>query len=197
MPYLFHDEILDYKTNSSGPFCQRSSRELDLYDAGSWFSNQYIGENILRLSSFLELVIKYNLGVNLEIKPSEDFEEETATVVCDFINQHWPSNSPILISSFSNEVMSIVASKLPKTPKGYLTEKVDENWEKHILDTDYASIHLNHKTITNSKVELIKAKGYKILCYTVNEPLIANKLFELGIDSVFTDYPQRISQRLI
>ena len=49
------------------------------------------------------------------------------------------------------------------------------------------SVHCNCKYLTEAQADEVRGAGYWLLCYTVNEPAIARRLFSWGIDAIFTD----------
>lgn len=52
--YNLHDETLDRTTNGKGPICEMLSADIDKLDAGSWFSNEYAGLRVPRISEMLD-----------------------------------------------------------------------------------------------------------------------------------------------
>lgn len=65
--YLMHDMTLGRTTNGWGLIFLRTSAYLDELDAGSWFSEQYAGEPIPRLDTYLRW-IKGKAKVYLDVK---------------------------------------------------------------------------------------------------------------------------------
>ena len=48
-------------------------------------------------------------------------------------------------------------------------------------------MHLNHKLLSEARVNAIKAAGLHILVYTVNNPERARELLRWGVDCICTD----------
>ncbi|MEH6547718.1 MAG: glycerophosphodiester phosphodiesterase family protein, partial [Sneathiella sp.] len=59
-----------------------------------------------------------------------------------------------------------------------------------------ASLHCRKEFVTKENVAAVKAAGYKFLAYTVNDPDMANQFLDWGVDSVITDYPDRLFEGL-
>lgn len=76
--YLMHDMTLGCTTNGWGLIFLRTSAYLDGLDAGSWFSEQYKGEPIPRLDTYLRW-IKGKAKVYLDVKTG-DLEEIVALI---------------------------------------------------------------------------------------------------------------------
>ena len=51
--YILHDKTLDRTTNGSGPISEMHSTQIDRLDAGSWFSENFEGERVPRLETYL------------------------------------------------------------------------------------------------------------------------------------------------
>ena len=50
-------------------------------------------------------------------------------------------------------------------------------------------MHLYDRTIDKELAKKIKNEGYEIYIYTVNSIELANELYSIGVDGVFTDMP--------
>jgi len=48
-------------------------------------------------------------------------------------------------------------------------------------------VHCNCNYLTAAQAKEICGAGYRLLCYTVNDPEIARRLFSWGVDAIFTD----------
>ena len=76
--YLMHDMTLGRTTNGWDFIFLRTSAYLDGLDAGSWFSEQYVGEPIPRLDTYLRW-IKGKAKVYLDVKTG-NLEEIVALI---------------------------------------------------------------------------------------------------------------------
>ena len=65
--YLLHDRTLDRTTDGHGRIAFRTSRYIDGLDAGSWFSAEFAGERVPRLSQVLDWA-KGRVGLFLDVK---------------------------------------------------------------------------------------------------------------------------------
>jgi glycerophosphoryl diester phosphodiesterase len=132
------------------------------------------------------------MGLNLEIKPTAGWEEPAATAMSAVIKEHWQADAPLLLSSFNERCLAVLRHELPGVPRGYLTGIVPPDWRHRMLATECSTLHLNAGLLgEDSPLEEIKRAGYRVLCYTVNEEVEARRLYSLGVDGVFTDFPER------
>ncbi|WP_133129336.1 glycerophosphodiester phosphodiesterase [Legionella yabuuchiae] len=193
-PFVFHDDSLKRTTNGRGPFAKKSAKELLELDAGGWFSKRFRGESIPTLSDVLQWMISSKVHANIEIKPTAGKLEETTVAVLTSLNRHWPSSKPLpLLSSFEPDVLKLCRDLSPEAPLGLLLHTWDENWYKLADELQCVSIHLSVKAANKVRIAAIKDKGYKVLIYTVNRRRLAHKLFEWGVNAIFSDYPDLLA----
>jgi len=75
----------------------------------------------------------------------------------------------------------------PGLPLGWLSRKIaDEDWPR-LEQLGAVSIHTNHTRLDPPDVLRLKSAGYRVMVYTVNEAETAQRLFDLGVDGLFTD----------
>jgi glycerophosphoryl diester phosphodiesterase len=193
IPVVIHDDTLERTTNGHGCVCDKTFTEMKPLDAGSWFDETFKTERISTLSEVLVCLKELGLGANVEIKPSFGMDVHTAHVVCTVLKTQWPTSLPLpLISSFSQQALEVV-KEFPWKQRymGTLFERMDildcipiaKKLEAHSIHVDFSSL-LNEKSILAAKKE-----GFSVLVYTVNRPEDQKRLFEMGVDSIFTDYP--------
>lgn len=189
-PYVFHDEKLNRTTNGRGEFYLASNDYLQSLDAGKWFSRKFSGEKIPTLREALEWLSGSNMQANIEIKPRSGYTVPTTISVLTHINRYWPSGKELpLVSSFDVEALKLCQSLAPEMPLALLLSKWDDNWSKLAEELQCFSVHLNVDLVTEARIHEIKEQGYAVSVYTVNRKRKAKKLFDWGVDAVFSDYP--------
>ncbi len=189
-PFVFHDDNLRRTTNGCGEFGQMNADYIRSLDAGSWFSEQFAGEKIPSLLTALQWVLSRDIYANIEIKPYPGTTEQTTVAVLTHLNRYWPHGKPFpLVSSFERKALTLCRSLSPEIPLGFLMHEWQEDWLTEARKLSCYSIHLNAKIATKARVQAIKAEGYLVYVYTVNRQRLAHKLFGLGVDAVFSDYP--------
>jgi len=192
--FVFHDETLKRTTNGYGEFGLATTDYLQTLDAGSWFSENFRAEKIPTLRDTLDWLVASNMQANIEIKPFPGTTAKTATAVLSHLNRFWPSDRPLpLLSSFDMDALTLCRSIVPEMPIGLLYHEWKTNWLKSARDLNPVSVHLNRRVISKARVQEIKQHGYKVCAYTVNRKNHANKLFNWGVDTIFSDYPDLLS----
>ena len=195
IPFVHHDDTLDRCTNGSGLLSEHSASELDKLDASKGMSS-YAGEALPRLSSVIALLSQRSVGLNLEIKPQEGLEAETVDAICSMIETEWPSDLPLVFSSFSQVSLKLTKERLPNIARGLLVEELPDNWQALIELYGCRNIHCDGKALTAKQAQLLSHANLGVYCYTVNDSEAAKTLLASGVHGVFTDYPERLIQSL-
>ncbi|MGL4392691.1 MAG: glycerophosphodiester phosphodiesterase family protein [Fusobacteriaceae bacterium] len=191
---ITHDDTLDRCTNKSGKVYELEKKDLENIDAGSWYSEKYIGERIPTFEELIKVINNFELNVNLEIKPSNLSENiiennlKNLTREIKKIN----SNIKIIVSSFDHVALSKFKKMNPHISVAclYWLSEFSKNCVTTLEHCQAEYIHPENSTVTKELVEYFKNKNYKINIYTVNDLSRANELFNWGVDGIFTDVPQ-------
>ena len=193
---LLHDATLERTTNGHGRAADFDYSELAKLDAGEWHSEEFIGEHLPTFERAARLMRPKETMANVEIKPTPGFEVETGRQVAAEAAALW-SGAPVqpLLSSFSFEALMAAKESAPHLARGWLADEItEEDWGR--LDVLGAvSMHTNHKKLRVPDIARLKARGYRVLVYTVNEIETAGRLFAAGVDGIFTDNLREFAAR--
>ncbi len=195
-PVLTHDDTLDRTTTGSGPVAALDLAALRRLDAGSWFAPSFAGERVPTLPEAVELIRDLGLGLNLEIKPYPGQEVATATVTLEILRPLWPTDRPLLLSSFEVACLEVARDRWPEIPRGYLIWEEPADWAAVADRVGAATLNVNHERQTAETIAAYRATGRPVLAYTVNDAQRAQRLFDWGVAAVFTDAPGRLAAEL-
>lgn len=195
--FLLHDDTLERTTTGSGAARDRDWVELETLDAGSWKGRQFAGEGLPLLKDALALLAELDLAFNIEIKPCPGRAVETARLTLSETRQYWPATRPLpLVSSFDLPCLELARDEFPEFPRGLLLEERPADWRHLAEQLGAATVNIWDRHATADWVHEIKAAGYGLLVYTVNDGARAGQLMEWGADGVFTDAPGRVAADL-
>jgi glycerophosphoryl diester phosphodiesterase len=196
VPIIFHDDTLERTTSGSGPVADMLYKDIAELDAGSWYAESYIGAKIPTLEEAVDEILKLNLGLNLEIKPTAGREVETAEVALDVMSRIWDDHERLLISSFQHVSLEVARDMAPEWKRGLLIDEPLKTWGELADYLDVATINIDGRdqSLTREAVEAYIETGRGVLAYTINDPMRARTLFSWGVDGVFTDVPDVIDQ---
>jgi glycerophosphoryl diester phosphodiesterase len=187
-PILIHDETFERTTSGRGSVPGIDYVEIEKFDAGTWHSTAYRGERVPTFLAAANLCRELGVWANVEIKPAKGYEVQTARVVAQLALDLWRGSalSPI-VSSFSMQALSAAREVAPAVPRGMLVKKIPPDWKRRMEELDCVAIHCNHRELDERLAAGIHAAGYAVLCWTVNDPAEATKLFGWGVDCIVTD----------
>lgn len=198
VPIIFHDEELDRTTSGTGLIAHTNYEDLRDLDAGSWFGDSFSSVRIPTLEEAIDILLKHDLGLNLEIKPCPGREKETAEIALDHLSQMWDDTDKLLISSFQHVSLEAALDLAPDYARGLLIggEEMPENWKELADYLNVTTINLGSRLVTRQIADDVMDLELPLLVYTVNDPIQARSLQQLGVDAFFSDNPDVILENL-
>jgi glycerophosphoryl diester phosphodiesterase len=186
---VIHDYTLDRTTNGKGWIKEKTLEEIKTHSAGSWFGTEFIEEKVPTLAEVVKVLPK-DVWLNIEIKSIArergDIEERILAIVKahDILDR-------VIISSFDHVSLLKFRGldqdiKIGLLVYAYWIQPWEMIEQSGIIPY---SIHPAIEYLDEAFVAEGKKRGYKVFPYTVNtkdEYLYAMKL---GVDGVFSDYP--------
>ncbi len=189
---LCHDPGLDRTTNGSGLVSAKSLAAIRECDAGSWFDAKFAGERVPTLDEALLLAAELGLGANVEIKSDRGREYATAAAVATTVQQLRGRADAVLVSSFLPSALAALRELAPQIPRGVLFRFIPRGWAQIALRLGCTMIGADHRRLRPRRIAAIRAAGYRLAAYTLNDPARARLLFNWGVSSVFSDAPDMI-----
>jgi glycerophosphoryl diester phosphodiesterase len=179
---VFHDSRLERTTNGTGYLIDQKFDDLRKLDAGN-------GEKIPTLDEAFE-AINLNAGVNIELKGPD-----TASPVVNFIanmrESGW-NDDLVLVSSFNHRELSLVKKLDPKIKLGAMMVGLPLDDAAFAESLGAYSVHLSIEFIDRRFVKDAHNRNLRVFVFTVDHPEDINKMRKLGVDGVFTNYPERV-----
>lgn len=190
---VFHDDKLDRTTDGSGSVDHSAYHTIRRLDAGAWFGPAFAGERVPSLEEALALLLDLGLHADIEIKPAEGREAETARAVIAETMAAWPAASPPpLISSIKHDCLRVAQELAPDWPRGLISFSFPRNW-RALLERLACDIFIcKHSLLSRRRVDEITGAGYRLMAFTVNQPRRAATLLSWGVSSIITDGPEDI-----
>jgi glycerophosphoryl diester phosphodiesterase len=189
-PVLIHDETLERTTNGHGTVANTAYAALAKLNAGN-------GEPVPSFEQAAQLCRELGLWANVEIKPAKGHERATGTAVARMASDLWRgADVPPLLSSFSSEALACALDAAPGLPRGFLVGRIPVGWESRLRELECVALHCDHKHLAQATAAAVRAAGYALLVYTVNEPADARRLLNWPVDCVVTDALDRIGPEI-
>ena len=195
IPFLLHDDTLERTSSGKGNPLNYKYIDISKLDAGLWFGKKYKGLYLPTLKEVLDLCSRKNIGVNIELKPNKGFEKENVEAVVKLI-KNFNFTCEKYFSSFDWFSAILIKKLLPKSYVGILINSLNKkNDINKILNKckkyKFFSCGLNIKFVSKEIVELCKKHEMQITVYSLENIKVndANKLWNIGVDSIFIDNP--------
>lgn len=194
VPVVMHDPHLGRTVAGSGHVFDYDAAQLVLKDAGSWFGPQFAGEPVPLFTQVVEFCKANAIWMNIEIKPAHGHAQATGSVVASLARALFgpeiasadPAAMPLL-SSFDMVALEAARLAAPDLPRALLLTRITRNWRAQAEQVGAVAIHTNHAHLGLDQAQAIKAAGFGLFCYTVNDPLRARTLLDWGVDGFCTD----------
>lgn len=133
------------------------------------------------------------LGCNVEIKPCEGREAETARVTVETLRRLWPASLPApLLSSFKDPSLATAREAAPEFARALLIDELKDDWRGRAEAVSAAGINTNGKRLTAVRAVEIRKAGYVLSVYTINDGDVARALVGMGVQCVISDAPDVI-----
>ena len=191
---LMHDAALDRTTDGEGLVEEATLAGIAALDAGGWYAPEFAGELVPTLEEFIDACRALGLRANIEIKPGRDDDDEVGRAVADLLETHIPADEPPpLVSSLSTPALDAFLGASGRFPCGVVcADAVPGDADLVRWRDRFVSIHALASAVTAHDVARAKAQGYVVMAFTVNDVETAMRLFDWGVDAVFSDYPDRL-----
>jgi glycerophosphoryl diester phosphodiesterase len=133
------------------------------------------------------------LGCNVEIKPDEGREAETARAVAATLRRHWPSSlPPPLLSSFKEASLVAARDAAPEFARAILLGELEDDWRARAEAVGALGVNTNGEKLAALRAREVKQAGFALSVYTIDDPALAQALVAMGVDCVITDKPDVI-----
>lgn len=183
-----HDALVDRTTDGRGRVAGLRWGELARLDAGAWHSPAFAGEGVPTLGRLAAWLIANRLQANVEIKPCPGREAETGAAVALEARALWRATEvPPLLSSFSAEALEAARRAAPELPRALLMHDLESDWAERCEALECVALDANHQVLDAEVIARAHRAGLRVVCYTVNDPDRAQRLFDWGLDGLITD----------
>ena len=179
---VIHDDRVNRTTNGHGFVSHKTLSELQSLDAGN-------GEKIPTLKQVFDLVGR-KTKINIELK-GNGVVTETLKLIKHQIESKKQSAGDFIISSFHHHQLKEFHALMPEIAIGILYERYPTGYLKLSEELHASSINLSIKHVNEKRVQEIHQDGLQVWVYTVNSVKDFEKMKAMGVDAVFTNYPER------
>jgi glycerophosphoryl diester phosphodiesterase len=189
IPVILHDRRLDRTTNGHGSIGSARFSYVRTLDAGGWFGNRFAGEKVPRLGEVLDLTrgkIPMNVEIKMEavsLRLSGGVEEKLVEEIA-----RRAMEKDVVVSSFFSLAIRRVKKLNSRIETGHLFgRRFPKNWKRALEKSRANAVHLFVASLTEKLLDEIRAEGYPVRVYTVNQVAEIRQMAAWGVDAIFTD----------
>ncbi|MEX1349814.1 MAG: glycerophosphodiester phosphodiesterase [Desulfobacterales bacterium] len=206
---ILHDDTVSRTTNATGPAQNYTLVDLKKLDAahrwspdnGQTFPLRNKGVQIPTLPEVFEAFPQTKL--NLEIKEARS---STIQSLCRLIRDH-QMTSNVVVASFDTDSLKEFRRLCPQvaTSAGASEARLFFGLQKAYLEAAYSPVvqvlqvpeALGDLRIVNKRfIDAAHARNMRVQVWLANDVTSMQRLLELGVDGIMTDYPQRLMEVL-
>lgn len=190
---VFHDVRLARTTGARGQLRDKTLAQLRKLDIGKWRRAAFRGERILTLEEALE-VFAGNVDLCLEIKSAEAAPSGIELKLL-FILSRYDYLERTVISSFDSRSLARVRELAPDAALGviYGAGSPEEPLAAAVR-LGARSIHVHKQLAEREFCHQAWAEGLDVYVWTVNHRREIDWFASLGVQGIFSDYPERLRQ---
>ncbi len=177
---VLHDEYL-----KTGILKKRFIKDMALKEV------RKANKSIPTLQQVLKLV-KGKIKLNIEIKHGSGYYPDIERNVYGFLKKERMLFDAI-ISSFDIDCLKNLRKISDDIIIGFLYNK--KEWKgalKKAIDLRAYSFHVSEKILSEELIAKAHKKGMRLFVYTINDGYEMRRVIELGVDGIFTDFPDRL-----
>jgi glycerophosphoryl diester phosphodiesterase len=205
---LIHDEEVDRTTDGTGLVTDLTLDEIKALDAGYYWTDDdgetypYRGQGF-QIVTLEELFQTFDMPYIIEIKKSAIPTEQP---ICDLIREYGMENK-VMVASFYDDKIETFREVCPEiatsAARGEVTTFFAMNTfflaplytpkatAMHVPEYQEVS-GVNLRIVTPRFVQASHARGMEVHPWTINEVDDMQRMIDLGVDGIMTDYPDRL-----
>lgn len=196
VPVIYHNKTLFRINRKRKRIADYTFRELQEFDWGKWYDEQFKNEQVLTLEEMLK---RYGHKTRLMIEIKTDKKESLsgrshllARHVVRLIKESIPEKAMdnIFILSFDQEILAQAKSLAPELNIVLNMEEPEivAGIRASFLESVYA-VCGPIKKMTNEVLSSAQKKGLGVMTYSINTPQQFKKAHSLNVDVMMTDRP--------
>lgn len=192
---VIHDYTTQRTTGKPGAVSQLSSDELSRHNAAAQFKRWTQIEPIATLQQVLSAWPELQ-SIQLEVKTANIHNIPAIADRLAFVIHEFQLGGRATVTSHDVRVLAQMHERYPHIRRGYVAERFarDPLATCHHLRCEF--LVMDYKGLRPSIVEKAHALGMHVSTWTVNDINNAHRMYEMGVDSLITDVPSLMLQKL-
>lgn len=194
VPVVIHNMTVDATTNGSGYVSELTLAAVKRLDAGSHMGPEFANTPVPTLEEVLDAVGE-DLLVNIELKSSGGRNAGLTEAVVALV-QRMGLTERVWFSSFKPYFLFLARQITSTIPCGLLYSPLTPLTPLFRPITPHEALHPHHTLVSPGFVERVHHRGLRVSVWTVDDPAVARRLANWGVDALITNEPARLVQAL-
>jgi glycerophosphoryl diester phosphodiesterase len=199
----FHDPEVTRTTDGSGRISEHTLESIKKLDAGSWFNKanpkkarpEYVGLRVPTLQEIFDLLRENPLEWFIEIKSPELYPENFEAAILALVCKNQLENRTRFLSFSARSLQKIKAlnTSMHTTLLAYQTAP------DPIASAQQAAadeLGILYKIVTPAMIESAHKNNLLFSVWTVDQPEDMQRMIDMGVDCITSNYPDRLIQLL-
>jgi len=183
VPVVFHDATLTRLTGRRGAVARRALADLR--------AARVRGEPVPTLAEVLDLV-RRRAVLQIEIKPGVPVAPVVRAV------RQSRTGGGVILASFAVAVLRQARALAPRLPRMWIRERgTPGRLGPRLAAIAAAGVSLDHRAVSSPAfVRALHRGGWRVWCWTVNDPSAMRRLAAWGVDAILSDNPSLLISTL-
>jgi glycerophosphoryl diester phosphodiesterase len=178
---VIHDAEVDHTTNGKGKVRDSSLQAIRKLNAGK-------GEKVPTLHEVLR-VAKDEIGVMIEVK-AIGIEKPILELI-----RNEEMLEQVIITSFMSDVVGNIKKLEPRIRTGQIFSWKIPNIVKKAIELKATIMVPAFELVNREMVQELHGISIPIYAWTVDDPYVAKRLIEIGVDGIITNKPDLMSEK--
>jgi glycerophosphoryl diester phosphodiesterase len=197
---VIHDSELDRTTDATNRWAQKrikvatkTAAEIQSLDAGGWFDPKYAGTHIPLLTEALDTIQQGSVtlierkegepGACIKLLRNKNLINKVIVQAFDwnYLREFHEQEPEQLLAALGPPTL------LPGGKKPYgRTKNLSAAWLDDLQKTGAKVAVWNHR-VSKEAIQLAHERGLKVWAYTINDPALAKRLLDRGVDGLISN----------
>jgi len=198
IPVLIHDKNIENTTNGKGLVSSFTLADLKQLDVGSWKGKQFADERIPTLAEALDVAKgRVYLAVDLKdesailemVKVIQDADMKDDVIICGC---DVPTAQKVRRFDDQLTIVLNVDSELNELAK---REDKSEFIREYVRQACYAhlsALNVNYKHVNEDLIKRAHLKALPVWTWTVDDEDDMRRLIDMGVDAIYTNWPEKL-----
>lgn len=184
---IFHDDIIDNRSNGKGRIIDYTYQELLNLDFGSWFDMKYKDEKIVLFEDFAKKFLEKDLTFAIELKVV-GIEKDVLEII-----KKYKKRDNIYITSFIYDALVNVRKLDNNIKLSWLVEKINCSNINKLLEIKGYQICPKATLVTEEDIQLARNNNIGVRLWGVTNEDIMKKAYKLNIEGMTVNFPDKLN----